>query len=210
MSFLAEAHGGWDLGLILKILFLLLTGFAGVLFKVFSVLKSPREVRKPFMDGSELQPRRPSSPDREKARRRLAEALGVPEHSGGHPIRPVQPQSHTMTMRRRSGPSSALPPQVPVSPRVSGEEGPVGRAADLHFPEMQVAPVPRLETVASRVTAFSDGKPDVPMRDAFDQVKRVGNEKQWGGIRARLSNREGIREAFVISEVLGKPRGLQS
>ena len=214
---IAAAHTEFDLGLLVKILFLIVTVFGGLFFKLISAIKKgveggawEPERRRSLTELPEVGPprgrSRPVEPD--LARRRLEEALGLPPRVGGYP---VQSDSHTITVRRRvSRPSPRMPSGVPpksprVPPPVEESEGPKGRAAELHFPEMRVPAPPKLETVASRVTALSEGRPVVAERVA--EVKLL---RKPGGIRARLSDREGVRDALVLGEILGRPRGLQS
>jgi hypothetical protein len=216
---IAAAPTEFDLGFFVKILVLVLTAFGGLFFKIFSAIKKgmeegsqEQERRRSLMDlpevGSPRGESRPSEPD--LARRRLEEALGLPPRAGGYP---VQSDSHTIPVRRRvPRPSPRMPaggaqrtPGVRSRVPVEESEGPKGRAADLHFPEMRVPVSPNLETVASRVTALSEGRPVVAER-----VAKVKPLRKPGEIRARLVDREGVRNALVLGEILGRPRGLQS
>jgi hypothetical protein len=216
---IAAAHSEFDLGLVVKILFLVLTAFGGLFFKIVSAIKKGMEEgareperRRSLMDlpevGSSRGGARPAEPD--LARRRLEEALGLPPRAGGYP---AQSDSHTITVRRRvSRPSPRIPagsaqrpPGGPPPVPVAESEGPQGRVADLHFPEMRVPVAPKLETVASRVTALSEGRPV-----GTEKVTPGKPPRKPGGLRARLADREDVRDVLVLGEILGRPRGLQS
>ena len=146
---------------------------------------------------------------------RLQEALGRKEMAGKTLVGPVAARDLRSSVRghaSRGGgyrPDETDPSRPPPFP-VDDPEGPMGRVSELHFPEIQVSALPEMQTVSSRVTAFSGGKPAIVEPASVSFEPDVGVRVRSGAaMRARLASVEGRREAVLIGEILGRPRGLQ-
>ncbi len=189
-----------------NIFFLVLVGVVGLLRVIFQTLEKKRnaEAQKRNAAPSSAVPVHPSGESEEERVRKFFEALGVPPSSAApqpRPAREIKPKAQAP--RRtilpvdpfpvpRGGPP--LPPLVVVQPEAK-EIAPPPRAAT------PPPPIPAPLPVMNAKGSFA-----VDQLEETAQVKDNGGES-WA---ARLATRQGVRDALVLHEIFGPPRGLRS
>lgn len=196
---------------------LLVIAIFGIIKWVAGRLQSD-DTNQPAPPSSPGQSRRAPTDSEEERMRRFLEALGIPADAS-----PPQSSPHVQTARPPAPPMaaapiptggpksrrkrSAPPPPLPSAPReVSLDELgeprlPVER---IELPELAVATVAEFETVTSRVGAM-------PAERAATGSAIAGLASPLSEIvRRDLASPQQLRSAFVLREILGPPRGLQS
>ncbi|MGI8889820.1 MAG: hypothetical protein ACR2G0_03425 [Chthoniobacterales bacterium] len=186
------------------IIFLALAGVA-LLFRLFSNMASSRQDSTGQTPPNEQRPSvRPPAQSEEERVRKFLEALGAPADSP--PPLPVRPRTAT---RRASFPPAARPARAPgvrrnwaqlLPPVTTVPTEPIvveaGPPATLVLPP----PLPGApENIpVSSLPTFGARKPPVPRATVTTPTRRM--------LRARGS----LRQAIILREVLGPPRGLQA
>jgi hypothetical protein len=167
-------------------------------------------------------PPRPSVPqsgDPEAERmRRFLEALGVPSDATEAPAPPVArtPMPRPAPVARR-----AAPPPLPAPDRSLDEADTTTEPVErIRLPELRTVEVPEFQTVSSRITADS-GAEFVTVSSGISAVPTVAplaeivaaprsSDALSVALRQALRSPTDLRAAFVLREVLGPPRSLQS
>lgn len=158
-------------------------------------------------------PVRPPSESEEERVRRFLEALGVPP--GTKPPPPIKPRS---VQPRRPETSQPPPPRKvrrslvqPLPPLVTTPDTP---AAPPPVAPVAVEPPPLVET---RPEAFLSPPSEAlvsPVETVVRQRRRPSTPAQAPqpstSLAALLRTRNSLRQAVILREVLGPPRGLQS
>lgn len=174
------------------IIFLVLAGLA-LLFRWLTNLASARENDAEESPPNEQRqpPRRHPAQSEEERVRKFLEALGVP--SGQEPPPPPPPRP-TRTPKVRRGLGPPLPPITSVPPEpVVLEAGPPP-AVDSPPP----LPATPLSVPVTSLPPISARKPLVPRAVPAASVSKM------------LRTRGSIRQAIILREVLGPPRGVQA
>ncbi len=163
--------------------------------------------QKPSAPGSSS--RSSNSDSEQEQMRRFLEALGLPPDSASAPSPPPVPVE-----RPRPVPQPQVRAQIPprpVMPRKEEEPAylPIEQIENPHLSDLQVPEVAAFQTVASVVSAIP-----------FEAVGHVSGEMAPVGprnvsesaaeARKMLRSPGALRTAFVLREILGPPRGLQS
>lgn len=181
-------------------------------------------------DPTPRKPRTTRSGESEEERlRRFMEALGVPsDQPPPKPVerRPVQPvpmpkiqprgplvagRDHPMgrSAGERKVAVSPMPPPMPVRTRTA----PPVPAVAVERKEVVDVPVAMpsiIDTVSSHVTAIPFEASHAQMRDAYNTVPEVNKDRALEGVRELLGSPADLRRAFILKEILGAPRSLQS
>lgn len=124
------------------------------------------------------------------------------------PNRP--PGSRVPPLPKRSAPQRS--PRKEVRP-LSSDEAPAPHtpAGQIHVPELRTREVEHLETVSSKISAISEVGSDLGrlMTGASRETQplEAETEELW---REALRSPQALRSAFILKEILGTPRGLQS
>ncbi len=158
-------------------------------------------------------PVRPPSESEEERVRRFLEALGVPP--GTRPPPPVKPRS---VQPRRVATAQPSPPRKvrrsfvqPLPPLVTTPEAPT---APPPVATVQVEPPPLVETHPETFVASSSKALVSPVETVVRQKRRPSTLAQAPqpptSLVALLRTRNNVRQAVILREVLGPPRGLQS
>jgi hypothetical protein len=171
-------------------------------------------------DSAKPQPNPPNEPiqrappkTEEERVRRFLEALGVPP--GTQPPSPVR--TRTVTPRPAATPAPHTPPQKirrswaqPLPPVVTTPE-------DMPLPPLATTPQPEpvfvVQTQPASATVVPPPLPaGVSTRPFAAPVARKASPTRtppMTSLRAALRSRERIRQAIILREVLGPPRGLE-
>jgi hypothetical protein len=159
-------------------------------------------------------PVRPPSESEEERVRRFLEALGVPP--GTRPPPPVKPRS---VQPRRVATSQPPPPRKvrrslvqPLPPLVTTPEAPTAP------PPVTTVPVEPRPLVETRPETFVSPPSEAlvsPVETVVRQRRRPSTPAQAPpqpptSLVALLRTRNSVRQAVILREVLGPPRGLQS
>jgi hypothetical protein len=157
-------------------------------------------------------PRAPTESDEEKIRK-LLEALGQPPTSKPpppvvpridilpRPLAPVQPPISPLSQLRRVRKREVIPKEIPLPQTVSGAEEIVppkitgAPAFEVHEGPFPIAspPVIKAPAGAHAATTRTIAKTEEPRAD----------------IATLLASTSGLRDAMILREILGPPRGLQ-
>lgn len=146
-----------------------------------------------------VQPPPVNRPDLEAERmRKFLEALGLP---AGH----QPPQKPARRPGRHQPPRQAPPPLPPARPREVEE--PIFGELRAELPELRVPELPVMETVSARIAARPGQLPEKGERDAYEITARANPAAM---VRGLLASPQSLQSAFLLREVLGPPRSLQS
>jgi hypothetical protein len=149
--------------------------------------------------------------DEERRRRILREALGLPSQPGLAPKPPLRSEVKVGQGQRNVPPLPQQPSgQQQQQREYQDQEGPKGRAAELHFPEMTVAIYSEKQTLASQVSAVPEAAPGGVPEEAFPVQMSSRGGGRIPGLKRQLASAERVREAWLLKEILDQPRGLQS
>jgi len=213
---LAAGDGGnWGV-LLLMAVFALISWISSK----FNESKNPPAAGKP--SSSAPPPKGPLTDPEEERMKKFLEALGIPADAP-EPRREVREHQRPQPAPRRQPipPIIAQPPvwpkpqkrEIPAPPplpptpsrRRSLDEAPApsARAETIALAELQVPAVASYETVSSSISAIPNEKRTVlaPLPEGAPLAELV---------RSGLSSPDQLRTAFLLSEILGPPRGLQS
>jgi hypothetical protein len=183
--------------------------------------KTPPQQQRPARPAA--RPVEAPSADAEAERmRRFLEALGVPSDEPERPAppppapRPVPRPAPAMT---RTAPPP--PPPLPVERSLDEADTTTEPVEHIRLPELQTAPMREFETVSSRVSADEDGD-FVTVAGAISAVPACPREHPelatssaparrvyTSSILAKLCDRNDVRTALILSEILGPPRSLR-
>ncbi len=173
------------------IIFLILAGIA-LIFKVLSKARSTHDA-KPEPPAPNEPKARPSAESEQERVRRFLEALGVPP--GTEPPPPVRTRQAIprrvvtpTTPRSASEPATPLKWEQPLPPLTSAP--PIEPVVAVEAPPVPAAPHPLARPLARAVA---------------EQLPRPVARSLGEMLRARGS----VRQAIILREVLGPPRGLQ-
>ncbi|SRR6266699_2425990 len=158
-------------------------------------------------------PRTPTSPQRaptesgEDRIRKLLEALGQPPTSRPppvvprtniplRPLAPVQPPMSSLSRLRREKPRKReiIPKEILPPRSVRGEEKMVPAAFEVHVGPLPIAPAPIFKAPAQ---VYAGATPP------------IGKAEERTNIAMLLASKSGLRDAIVLREILGPPRGLR-
>ena len=193
------------------LILLVLAGIA-LVFRWLSGQGSKEDSEKPGSPSPNERPQRPPAESEEERVRRFLEALGVPP--GSAPPPPVRPRPSAP--RRVVTPSQPkAPPKVkrswvqPLPPLVTTPKEmtypPARPPAPAPPPPVVLAPPPPVVIAASAPTAMSPrGAPSARPQAAPVSVATMGS------LGAILRARGSVRQAIMLREILGPPRGLQA
>lgn len=214
---LAAGDGNWGV-LVLMAVF----GLISWLSSKFNESKNPPASGKPSSPAAS--PKGPITDPEEERMKKFLEALGIPTDAP-EPRRevrrePVEPQRPQPTRRPLPVPPIVAqppawpkpqkrevpaPPPLPPSRRRSLDEAPApsAPAETITLAALEVPAVAGYETVSSSISAVPHEKRTVlaPLPEGAPLAELV---------RRGLSSPEQLRTAFLLSEILGPPRGLQS
>lgn len=161
----------------------------------------------------------------EERMRRFLEALGIPAEGVEErrptppPLRPAQKRESQLQPKpvppivARSSPPERVPPPVKRSlpPPVPKAETPPPAlpVLEVQFSQLRTQEELEFRTTSSQVSAIpgdSERSRVAANASASSQREGTGGEL-W---REALQSRDGLRSAFILQEILGPPRGLQS
>jgi hypothetical protein len=208
-----------------NLLFLLLLAFAGLFQLLGRAARKTREDReepapKPTSRSLTPIPRAPAESDEERIRKFL-EALGQPPASKPPlpvtprtdiPPRPLAPVKPPMTYplpqwkkltpeELRKGPyirkKSPLPSSVTPAEQISAPATTAASAFEVHEEPLAIEPQPIIKT---RLQAYAASK-------AFGVAK---TEDLKVDVATLLASKSGLRDAIILREIFGPPRGLQA
>ena len=182
---------------------------------------------------------RPNDSEEERMRR-FMEALGIPADTAAPqrrptptPLRPVEPKRQSpippvppIVQREPRRPNrqppamprtpwtapTPVPPPMPYGDRsLDTEPAPTTPAGRISLPELETTQIEEFRTVSSTVNADASiitplSVEDAKARAAVAEQKKADREL-W---RVALRSPDALRSAFILKEVLGAPRGLQS
>jgi hypothetical protein len=155
--------------------------------------------------------------------RRFLEALGIPTDAAAEERRPATPPPLRPAQRRessvkpvppivaQSSPPRRVPPAVqrPTQPPVPKIEprpeikAPVVTVQGVESPSHEGL---EFHTTATRISAVPDQTNRAPGTQ-IEGPREASGRELW---REALQSPEGLRSAFILREILGPPRGLQS
>jgi hypothetical protein len=198
-----------------NLLFLLLVVVA-VLFQLLAKIASKKSKgqTKPTSTPPTPLPRAPRESDDDRIRK-LLEALGQPPTSRPpppvvprtnippRPLAPVQSPMSPLSQPRREKPRKrdVVPKEIPVSRLARGGEEitppniPGAPTFEIHEGPFPIAPAPVFKAPAE---AYAHEMRKVPKR-----------EKPRADIASLLASTSGLRDAVILREILGPPRGLR-
>jgi hypothetical protein len=192
-----------------NLLFLLLIVVA-VLFQFLAKAagKSGKDQKKRTQTTPRPIPRAPSESDEDRVRK-LLEALGQPPTSRPpppvvprtdiphRPLVPVQPPMSPFAQLRRekSRKREIIPKEIPSSQTIKGAEKMVSGAFEVHEGPLPIAPAPIFKAA---VEVYAGETPP------------IGKTEERTNIAILLASKSGLRDAIVLREILGPPRGLQA
>jgi hypothetical protein len=191
------------------LIFLVLAGIA-LIFRWLSG-QGAQDSEKPGSPSPNERPERPPAESEEERVRRFLEALGVPP--GSAPPPPVRPRPPTP--RRVVTPSQPkAPPKVkrswvqPLPPLVTSPKEatypPARPPAPAPPPPVVVAPPPPVVIAAPAPATIS------PRRATSATPQAAPVPATMGSLGAILRARGSVRQAIMLREILGPPRGLQA
>ena len=175
-------------------------------------------------------PQRPANSEEERMRKFL-EALGIPADHAPPPVKPRETPSgpprplpklepkppfvagHPLPLpRSKPRPVAPVPPPLPAREEVSQDHRPAPSlpVEQLHIPTLKTPDVPEFVTTASKVSAIPTEKLIAQESDAYSIAPELSSRGASEGIRALLATPASLRNAVLLREVLGPPRGLQS
>lgn len=159
--------------------------------------------------------------------RKFLEALGVPTEGASppppppahaharppiverHPTRPMPGQPRTSAQRQHS-----QPPPMPAARKPVAPPAPVSieQIENPHLGELKTPDMPEFKTKTSSVSAIpyetGTSLPISAAEVAAAKIDAVAAPAE--AVRVLLSSNGGLRSAFLLREILGAPRGLQS
>jgi hypothetical protein len=152
-------------------------------------------------------PRAPTESDEDRIRK-LLEALGQPPTSRppplvvprtdipSRPLAPVQPPISPLSQLRRekSRKREIIPQEIPTPQSVRGPAKMVPSAFEVHGP-LPIAPSP---ITKAPVEVYAQVTPTITKA-----------EESRTGIATLLASTSGLRDAMILREILGPPRGLR-
>jgi|SRR5215475_8077334 len=192
-----------------NLLFLLLVAVA-VLFQFLAKTAGKDRTKRTSTLPPSTPPPIPSAarePDDERIRK-LLEALGQPRTSKPpppvvprtaippRPLAPVQPPMSPLSQIRRLGKREAIPKETP-SFRVT-------RAEKMVSPKLPDAPVFEVHEGLSPIS------PAPTVRPVAGVTQAVKTDEFRTGIAILLASTSGLRDAIILREILGPPRGLRA
>ncbi len=222
MTFLAAVEG--------NLIFFLIAGVIG-LIKWLSQKNETPDAGSPGGPPSPQSPVRSGGGSEEERMRKFLEALGVPADQRPPPpiqrrVTPsapptlpnIQPRGPVVAepvfpsyTKKRKASRKSVPPTLPPRPAYAEPPPVVETAAEkFHFRELQTNLVPEFQTESSHVTAIPFEASHADMRDAYKTVSELPLERPAGNIRELLQSRGSLRNAVLLREILGPPRGLPS
>jgi len=157
----------------------------------------------------------------EERMRRFLEALGIPadgvEESRRQtppPLRPAQrrepsvkpvpPIVVTSSPPRRVPPVTHRPAPAPAAPKVEPPSQLQPPTLEVQLPALQTPEAPEFQTATSQISAIPG---ESAHAHAATGQSEPSSRELW---REALRSPEGLRSAFILREILGTPRGLQS
>src|SRR4029453_7928294 len=191
-------------------LFLLLIAVA-VLFQFLAKAagKSAKDQKKQTPTTTTARPilRAPTESDEDRIRK-LLEALGQPSTSRPpppvvprtdvqpRPLAPVKPPMSPLSQLRREKQRKreTIPKEIPAPQPVMAPEKMVSPAFEVHEGPLPIAPSPTAKAPA----------------EVYAQVAQITKAEEPGtGIAMLLTSTSGLRDAMILREILGPPRGLR-
>lgn len=149
----------------------------------------------------------------EERMRRFLEALGIPAEGAEErrptppPLRPAQRREPSVKSAPPITASSPPPRRVPpVSQRPAPAPAPQVELpkVEVQLPALRTPETPEFQTATSQISA-------IPRESAHAHAAtgqhETSSRELW---REALQSPEGLRSAFILREILGPPRGLQS
>jgi hypothetical protein len=106
-----------------------------------------------------------------------------------------------------------MPPPMPYEQRtLDSAPAPTMPAGRIQLPELEVTKVEDFRTVSSEVSAVPAGQSykERAWHDDVDWDEDKSRPKRNELWRAALASPEALRSAFILKEILGPPRSLQS
>ena len=193
------------------VIFLVFAGIA-LFFRWLTGQRSANSEKPPSTSPNEPSQRPPAESDEERVRRFL-EALGAPP--GSAPPPPVHPRA-PMPRRVVTPGQPKAPPKVkrswvqPLPPLVTTPKEVTAPAP----PPVTVAPPPPVVAAAPppALAMSSAAPPAISPRVATSGTPQVapGSATTSSSLRGILRGRGGVRQAIMLREILGPPRGLQA
>ena len=165
----------------------------------------PANPRRPSAQPARSRPQASGDSEEERTRRFL-EALGVPAGEPAPPPRPAQPA----VARRRAMAPPPLPPPRRVPQSLDEEDAPTLPVEQIALRDLEVPDVPEFATVSSRVSAIPAGAYQPASRGDAPAPSASGADPRMADLLATLRTPATLRQAFVMREILGPPRSLQS
>ena len=188
------------------LIFLVLAGLALVFKWLTSQASSDSEKREP-PSPNEQAPRRPPPQSEEERVRRFLEALGAPP--GTPPPPPVRSRRVVTPAPRTPKPKVKRSWVQPLPPIVTTPE-------DMPLPPLTTAPVPEaVFVVEAKPPSEVVVPPPLPPVSTFPSAATLRRKAAplraapITSLGALLRSRESIRQAIILREVLGPPRGLE-
>ena len=145
----------------------------------------------------------------EERMRKFLEALGVPSDAPPVPAKPIPRQPPPLRPEARKPVRQVVarevkaPPPLPIEPSLDEESAPSLPVEQFTLPSFVVPEFQEFTTVSSTIGAIPTERPitataiaDAPARSDL--------------LRYSLASREQLRSAFLLREILGPPRSLQS
>jgi len=201
---LAAIDGDWIVPLVVVIF--------GFINWVVGKLKGEQPAPPPARAAPTEAPRPSGNPEEDRMRKFL-EALGVPDDEAPAPVRPTPPRAQPPPLRREPPivrppvvlpvPVAPLPPLVPVERSLDEDPAPTLPVEQIHVRELVVPTFEEFKTVSSSIGAIPQER-----RPALAAVSTAAPASTL--VRQQLSSPEQLRSAFLLREILGAPRSLQS
>jgi hypothetical protein len=153
-------------------------------------------------------PRAPSESDEDRVRK-LLEALGQPPtsrppplavprtDSPPRPLVPVQPPMSPLSQLRRekSRKREITAKEIPPAQTIRGAEKMVSGAFEVHEGPLPITPEPIFRA---------------PAEVYAGETPPIGKAEERTNIAILLASKSGLRDAIVLREILGPPRGLRA
>ena len=147
-------------------------------------------------------------PESKPAPKRTSQIPPVPPITNREYNRPQRPPPPIPAAK----PPARIPPPVPYGERtLDSSPAPSIPAGRIELPELETTKVEEFHTVSSVVSASHSVITPLTAEEAREKaaadVEREGDRDLW---RRALRSPEALRSAFILKEILGPPRGLQS
>ncbi len=154
----------------------------------------------------------PPTVSEEERIRRFMEALGVPKGAAPPPRKfTPRPQKKILPVDPFPTPQQHFPPFLPRPTSAAAPEAPAPPRLPLPTRDTSMPAPPKREP-ARTINYNVDENAERLMSDAPARAASASEAKRVeppSGIAARLRTSEGLREAVILREILGPPRGMQ-